>query len=127
MIGGAFGLLAVYLLVQSTFVLVAGYHPRHSVPGIIWTGATALVLFGLATGKARTGAALGNQVRTTEGQVTLIDAVLAVAVLYRVDFESGMGLVVVRPGCRLRAGLLMPRERFETTSAATNTASHHHP
>jgi len=37
MIGGAFGLLGVYLLVQSTFVLVAGYHPRHSVPGIIWT------------------------------------------------------------------------------------------
>jgi hypothetical protein len=57
LIGGAFGLLAVYLLVASTVVLVAGYHPRHSVPVIIWTGATAVVMFALAAGKARTGAA----------------------------------------------------------------------
>ena len=91
MIGGAFGLLAVYLLVQWTFVLVAGYHPRHSVPGIIWTGATALVMFGLATGKARTGAVLGNQVLTTEGRVTLIDAVLAVAVLIGLTLNATWG------------------------------------
>jgi divalent metal cation (Fe/Co/Zn/Cd) transporter len=81
LIGGAFGLLAVYLLAASTFVLVAGYHPWHSVPGIIWTGATAVVMFALAAGKARTGAALGNQVLATEGRVTLIDALLALAVL----------------------------------------------
>src|SRR5277367_4648493 len=33
LIGGAFAGLAVYLLIQSTIVLVAGYHPRHSVLG----------------------------------------------------------------------------------------------
>ena len=43
LIGCAFAALAVYLLVQSTVVLVAGYHPRHSVPGIIWTAVTAAV------------------------------------------------------------------------------------
>jgi divalent metal cation (Fe/Co/Zn/Cd) transporter len=31
--------LAVYLLVQSTVVLAAGYHPGHSVLGIIWAAA----------------------------------------------------------------------------------------
>jgi len=41
--------------VQSTVVLATGYHPRHSVPGIIWTAATAAVMFALAAGKARTG------------------------------------------------------------------------
>jgi len=91
LIGGAFGLLAVYLLVQSTFVLVAGYHPRHSVPGILWTGATALVMFALAAGKTRTGAALGNRVLTTEGRVTLIDAVLAVAVLIGLTLNAVLG------------------------------------
>jgi divalent metal cation (Fe/Co/Zn/Cd) transporter len=91
LIGGAFGLLAVYLVVQSTFVLVAGYHPRHSVPGIIWTGATALVMFALAAGKARTGAALGNQVLTTEGRVTLIDALLALAVLIGLTLNAALG------------------------------------
>jgi hypothetical protein len=38
LIGYAFAALAAYLLVQSTVVLATGYHPRHSVPGIIWTG-----------------------------------------------------------------------------------------
>ena len=35
LIGAAFAALAAYLLVQSTIVLATGYHPRHSVPGII--------------------------------------------------------------------------------------------
>ena len=91
LIGGAFGLLAVYLLVAATVVLVSGYHPRHSVPGIIWTGATAVVMFALAAGKARTGAALGNQVLTTEGRVTLIDAVLALAVLIGLTLNAALG------------------------------------
>jgi hypothetical protein len=70
LIGYAFAALAVYLLVQSTVVLAAGYHPRHSVPGIIWTTATAVVMFALAAGKARTGRALDNPVLRTEGRVT---------------------------------------------------------
>ncbi len=81
LIGWAFAVLAVYLLAQSTVVLVAGYHPAHSVLGIIWTAATAAVMFTLAAGKARTGRALGNPVLVTEGRVTVIDGILAVAVL----------------------------------------------
>ncbi len=38
-------------------------------------------MFALATGKSRTGAALGNEVLLTEGRVTRIDGLLAVAVL----------------------------------------------
>jgi len=33
LIGGAFALLAAYLMVQSTIVLVTGYHPDHSPVG----------------------------------------------------------------------------------------------
>ena len=40
LIGVAFGLLAGYLAVQSTVVLAAGYHPRHSPAGIGWTAIT---------------------------------------------------------------------------------------
>jgi divalent metal cation (Fe/Co/Zn/Cd) transporter len=81
LIGYAFTALAIYLLVQSTVVLAAGYHPRHSLLGIIWTAATAIVMFALAAGKARTGTALGNPVLRTEGRVTVIDGILACAVL----------------------------------------------
>ena len=80
LIGGAFAVLALYLLVQSTWVLITGYHPRHSPLGIIWTAATAAVMFTLAAGKARTGAALDNPVLKTEGRVTLVDGLLATAV-----------------------------------------------
>jgi len=37
LIGCAFAALAVYLLAQSTWVLAAGFRPRHSVLGIAWT------------------------------------------------------------------------------------------
>ncbi len=81
LIGYAFAALALYLLAQSTVVLATGYHPRHSVLGIIWTTMTAAVMFMLAAGKARTGRALDNPLLRTEGRVTMIDGILAAAVL----------------------------------------------
>ena len=81
LIGTGFALLAGYLLVQSTYALAAGFRPHHSPLGIAWTAVTAAVMFALAAGKARIGAALDNPVLTTEGRVTLIDGVLAAAVL----------------------------------------------
>ena len=71
----------MYLLIQSSLVLAAGYHPRHSPLGIAWTAVTAMAMFGLAAGKARTGKALDNPVLRTEGRVTTTDGILAVAVL----------------------------------------------
>ena len=91
LIGYAFAALAAYLLVQSTVVLATGYHPHHSVPGIIWTAVTAAVMFALAAGKARTGRALDNPVLRTEGRVTLIDAILAVAVLLGLALNAAVG------------------------------------
>lgn len=91
LIGAAFVLLAFYLLIQSTWVLVAAFHPRHSPLGIVWTAATATAMFALAAGKTRTGAALGNPVLSTEGRVTLIDGVLATAVLVGLVLNAGLG------------------------------------
>lgn len=81
LIGAAFLVLALYLSIQSVFVLAIGYHPRHSTLGVIWTAITALAMFGLAAGKASAGRRLGNRVLQTEGKVTLVDGLLAVAVL----------------------------------------------
>jgi hypothetical protein len=91
LIGYAFAVLAAYLLVQSTVVLAAGYHPRHSVLGIAWTAVTAVVMFLLAAGKARTGRALGNPVLRTEGRVTMIDGILATAVLLGLTLNAVLG------------------------------------
>ena len=90
-IGYAFAALAIYLLVQSTVVLAIGYRPRHSVLGIVWTAVTAAAMFTLAAGKARAGRALNNPVLRTEGRVTMIDGVLAVAVLLGLTLNAGLG------------------------------------
>ncbi len=91
LIAYAFVALAVYLLTQSTLVLATGYHPRPSVLGIGWTAATAVAMFALAAGKARTGAALGNPVLKSEGRVTLIDGILASAVLLGLVLNAAAG------------------------------------
>ena len=91
LIGLGFALLAAYLLTQSTWVLATGFHPGSSPLGIGWTAVTAVVMFALAYGKAGTGAALDNPVLRTEGRVTLIDGLLAAAVLLGLVLNTACG------------------------------------
>lgn len=81
LIGVAFALLAVYLLVQAAVALVAGHRAAPTPAGAGWTAATAVAMFALAFGKARVGRRLGNRVLITEGRVTLVDGILACSVL----------------------------------------------
>ena len=91
LIAWAFAALAVYLAVQSTWVLLSGHRAGHSVAGIIWTATTAAVMFALAASKSRTGKALGNPVLSTEGRVTLVDGILAVSVLAGLALNAAEG------------------------------------
>jgi divalent metal cation (Fe/Co/Zn/Cd) transporter len=91
LIGAAFVALALYLLVQSTVALIAGHHASPSIGGVVWTAITAGVMFSLATGKSRTGRALGNPVLMTEGRVTFVDGLLAVAVLLGLVLDLTLG------------------------------------
>jgi divalent metal cation (Fe/Co/Zn/Cd) transporter len=72
-------------------VLAAGFHPRHSLPRIVWTAITAAAMFALAIGKARTGAVLGHPVLRAEGRVTLINGILATAVLASLILNAALG------------------------------------
>jgi divalent metal cation (Fe/Co/Zn/Cd) transporter len=91
LIGVAFVVVAVYITAQSIYVLVVGHHPKHSPLGIAWTAVTAAVMFTLAAGKARTGAALGNPVLQTEGRVTFIDGLLSTSVMLGLALNAGFG------------------------------------
>ena len=91
LIGTAFIGLSLYLAVQSTVVLVAQFHPRHSALGMVWTALTVVVMGLLARGKALTGATLANPVLVAEGRVTLLDAILAATVLIGLALNSFVG------------------------------------
>jgi len=91
MIAFAFLALAGYLAVQSIVVLAVGYHPHHSVAGIVWTAATALLMFALAAGKQRAGRELNNPVLLAESRVTVIDGILATAVLAGLVLNAAAG------------------------------------
>jgi divalent metal cation (Fe/Co/Zn/Cd) transporter len=91
LIAAAFLALACYLLVQAGVVLATASHPRPSPLGISWTALTAVAMFALAHGKRRTGKALRNPVLTTESRVTVIDGLLACAVLLGLLLNSARG------------------------------------
>lgn len=91
LIGAAFVALAVYVLVQCVIALVTQHRPEASPGGIAWTAVTAVCMFSLAALKTRTGEALGNPVLRTEGRVTMVDALLAVAVLLGVLLNTLFG------------------------------------
>jgi len=91
LIGVAFVALGAYLTVQTIIVFAAGYHPQHSPLGIGWTAVTAAAMFALAGGKRRAGQALNNPVLTTEGRVTVVDGLLAVAVLLGLVLNAVLG------------------------------------
>jgi divalent metal cation (Fe/Co/Zn/Cd) transporter len=91
LIAAAFLALAAYLSIQTIIVFAGGYHPHHSPLGILWTAMTAAAMFALAAGKIRTGQQLDNPVLVTEGRVTVIDGLLACAVLLGLALNAGLG------------------------------------
>jgi divalent metal cation (Fe/Co/Zn/Cd) transporter len=91
LIGTAFLLLALYLVVQSAVALYSGARPAPSRSGAIWLAATVVAMLLLARGKLLIGRALGNSVLLAESRVTLIDAALAAAVLLGVGLNAVFG------------------------------------
>jgi Cation efflux family len=131
-IAAAFVALASYLLVQTGIVLAVGYHPKHSLLGIVWTAVTAAAMFVLAHGKDRTGKALGNPVLTTEARVTVIDGLLASAVLIGLALNAGIGWWWADPAAGLVIVYYAIREARPSTpntepAAASDSASAQRP
>jgi len=90
-IGVAFLVLAAYIAAQSIYVLAAEVHPHRSLLGIVWLAMTAGAMFALAAGKRATGRTLANRVLETEARVTVIDGLLATAVLVGLVLNATSG------------------------------------
>jgi divalent metal cation (Fe/Co/Zn/Cd) transporter len=91
MIGIAFFLLALYIVVQILVTLLLDVRPDSSALGIAWLAATCVVMFTLAAGKARTGRDLGSAVLSAEAKVTFVDAALAAGILAGLVVNAAVG------------------------------------
>jgi divalent metal cation (Fe/Co/Zn/Cd) transporter len=95
----AFLALAAYLTIQTAVVFAIGYSPL----GIVWTAITGLAMFSLAAGKRNTGQRLNNPVLITESRVTVVDGLLATAVLLGLILNASLNWWWADPA----AGLLI--------------------
>lgn len=91
LIGAAFFTLAVYVLVQSSTILLFQAQPEQSMVGILWLALTLIAMLGLAFGKGRIGKKLENVGLKTEARVTLVDVYLAGSVLLGLLLNWTMG------------------------------------
>src|SRR5579872_1092103 len=91
LIGVAFLLLAAYLLVQSAVVLFSQFHSTTSPLGFVWIALTVIAMLLLAWGKGRTGRELDNPVLIKESKVTVVDGMLAAAVLLGIGLNALAG------------------------------------
>jgi divalent metal cation (Fe/Co/Zn/Cd) transporter len=90
-IGVAFLALAAYIAGQSIYVFAADARPHRSLLGMVWLALTAVAMFALGAAKRATGRALGNRVLQTEARVTVIDGLLATAVLIGLTLNAAVG------------------------------------
>jgi divalent metal cation (Fe/Co/Zn/Cd) transporter len=85
--------------VQVVVTVHSASRPGPSLLGIAWLAFTSVAMFGLALGKARTGAALGNATLSSEARVTVVDGLLAATVLAGLLANGAFGWWwVSRPG-----------------------------
>lgn len=91
LVGGAFMALSLYLLVRSVQVITLGIHPTPSVAGAIWLFITGVTMLLLAYGKRKIGKQIPNKVLMEEAIVTVIDGLLAVALLIGVLLDMYLG------------------------------------
>ena len=91
LIGIAFFLLALYILLESIYTFVAHIHPKTSPLGIVSLALTVIAMLSLAYGKGKVGKALGNPVLIRESKVTVIDGMLASSVLIGISLNAVFG------------------------------------
>ena len=92
--------------------------------GIVWLAATFVVMLWLSSAKSRVGAQLGNTVLQTEARVTLIDALLAGAVLLGLVLNAVAGWWWADPVAGLVIVFYGFKEGFAAWRAESSSGDH---
>lgn len=114
LVGVAFAVLAVYLVVAGTRSLVLHEEPDTSPLGIAYLAATAVVMFGLARWKRRVGSALDSEPFLAEAAMTFLDGCLATGILTALALNLVLGWWWADPFAALLVGAAAAREARAT-------------
>jgi divalent metal cation (Fe/Co/Zn/Cd) transporter len=87
----AFFALAAVLLAGAVRDVVTDHRAEASIPGIVYLGVTAVVMFSLAVAKRRVSVRLGNHPLSHEARVTLLDGCLATGILLALAANAAFG------------------------------------
>jgi divalent metal cation (Fe/Co/Zn/Cd) transporter len=91
LVAGAFAVLAACLTAASVRTLWLGEHASSSPLGIMYLGATTLVMFSLATWKRRVGTQLNNEPFLAEASMTFLDGCLATSIVLALALNVVLG------------------------------------
>ena len=114
LVGVAFGLLAVYLVVAGIRQLVLATQPDSSPAGIAYLFVTAIVMFSLARWKRRVGTALTSEPFRAEAAMTFLDGCLATSILTALALNLVLGWWWADPAAALLIGAVAAREARES-------------
>lgn len=118
LVGLAFALLAVSLLIFAVRDLVTGREPGESWPGIVYLAITALVMFGLAVAKRRVATSLASKPFSAEAEMTYLDGLLSTATLVGLALNALFGLWWADPAAGMLIAIMAIRESAESFEEA---------
>ncbi len=115
LVGWAFALLSISLVVTGLRSLILGLEPGSSVWGMLYLGITALVMFGLAAWKRSIGRVLESGPFLAEARLTFLDGWLATSVLIALGLNYVLGWWWADALAAVLIGAIAAREAFELT------------
>jgi divalent metal cation (Fe/Co/Zn/Cd) transporter len=109
----SFFVLAAYVLLGSTRDLITTAEPRESIPGIVLTACSLVVMPLLAWWKRRTGTALGSATLVADSVETLLCSWLSLILLAGLVLNATVGWWWADPIAAIGLGILALREGRE--------------
>lgn len=122
LVGTAFAILSITLLVVSTRDIVTGRRPDESFWGIVYLAVTALVMFGLSIAKRRVAARIDSSPLAAEASMTFLDGVLSTATMVGLLLNATLGWWWADPAAAFLVGIAAASEARENWEQASEVA-----
>jgi len=120
MVAGAFFFLALVVTVGAAWALATGATADESPTGIAYLGLTVVVMLSLGAAKRATGIRLGNEPLVAESRMSIIDAALALGVLFGLAANALFGWWWADPLAALLVGAAAIHEGIENLEEAND-------